>query len=124
MECRFTQAGNFRRTQRARHILDELRKAAGNRGIDDFDLICHIAFNKKPLTQTERANNVKKRNYLNRYEGLAREMLSALLDQYAESGIQVLAGTQVLQLDPFRTFGNETQIANAFGGKQGFLNAV
>jgi type I restriction enzyme R subunit len=105
-------------------LIDVLRESAGNRDIDDFDLICHIAFDKKTLTKTERVNNVKQRHYLNCYEGLARKVLLALLDKYAKNGIQILEGTQVLQLDPFRTFGNETQIANAFGGKQGFLDAV
>lgn len=31
--------------------------------VDDFDFICHVAFNKKPLTRKERANNVKKRDF-------------------------------------------------------------
>jgi type I restriction enzyme R subunit len=104
-------------------LLDTLRNAAGNQDIDDFDLICHIAFDKKPLTKSERANNVKKRNYLNRYEGLAREVLTALLDKYAENGIRVLESTQVLEIEPFREIG-ALQIANAFGGKQGFLDAI
>jgi type I restriction enzyme R subunit len=104
-------------------LLDALRDAADNKDIDDFDLICHIAFDKKPLTKAERVNNVKKRDYLNRYEGLARKVLSALLDKYAESGIQILSGTEILQIDPFRTIG-EIKIADAFGGKQGFLRAV
>jgi type I restriction enzyme R subunit len=104
-------------------LLDALREAAGNRDIDDFDLICHIAFDKRPLTKAERAGNVKKHGYLNRYEGLAREVLSALLDKYAESGVQILSGTEVLQIDPFRTIG-EIKIANAFGGRKGFLKAI
>jgi type I restriction enzyme R subunit len=105
-------------------LLDALRNAAGNQDIDDFDLICHIAFDKKPLTKAERANSVKKRNYLNRYEGLAREVLTALLDKYAENGISMLEGTKVLEIDPFCKIGSLQQIANAFGGKQGFLDAI
>jgi type I restriction enzyme R subunit len=105
-------------------LLDALHEAAENRDMDDFDLICHIAFDKKPLTKAERANNVKKRDYLNRYEGLAREVLTALLDKYAENGIQILAeGTKILEIEPFREIG-ALQIANAFGGKQGFLAAI
>lgn len=41
-------------------LLDALREEIGNQDIDDFDLICHIAYDKKPLTRYERANNVKK----------------------------------------------------------------
>lgn len=104
-------------------LLDALREAAGNKDIDDFDLICHIAFDKKPLTKAERANNVKKRDYLNKYEGLAREVLSDLLDKYMSDGIGDLEGTKVLEIDPFRTIG-ALKIAKAFGGKKDFLKAI
>lgn len=40
--------------------------------VDDFDFICHVAFNKKPLTRKERANNVKKRDFFSKYSGVAR----------------------------------------------------
>lgn len=36
--------------------------------VDDFDFICHVAFDKKPLTRKERANNVKKRDFLSKYK--------------------------------------------------------
>jgi type I restriction enzyme R subunit len=104
-------------------LLDALREAAGNKDIDDFDLICHIAFDKKPLTKLERANNVKKRDYLNKYEGLARDVLSALLDKYTSDGISNLEDTKVLEIDPFRTIG-ALKIAKAFGGKKDFLKAI
>ena len=58
--------------------------------VDDFDLICHVAFDKKPLTRKERANNVKKRDFLSKYSGVAREVLEALLDQYMNVGIYEL----------------------------------
>jgi type I restriction enzyme R subunit len=104
-------------------LLDALREAAGNRDIDDFDLICHIAFDKKPLTKAERVANVRKRDYLNQYEGLARVVLSALLDKYADDGIADLEDTKVLTIDPFRSMGM-MKIAEAFGGKQGFCTAL
>ena len=105
-------------------LLDALREAAGGRDIDDFDLICHIAFDKKPLTKAERVNNVKKRDYLGRYEGLAREVLDALLDKYAKAGIADLESVKILMIDPFRRLGSTEKIFNAFGGKQGYINAV
>lgn len=105
-------------------LLEALRDAAGNRDIDDFDLICHIAFDKKPLTKSERVHNVRKRDYLSKYEGLAREVLSALLDKYADSGIGELEDTKVFSIDPFRVMGSEVKIAKAFGGKQELLRAV
>ncbi|MDR0498557.1 MAG: DEAD/DEAH box helicase family protein [Holophagales bacterium] len=104
--------------------IDTLREAAGNRDTDDFDLICHIAFDKKPLTKAERAANVRKRDYLSRYEGIAREVLSALLDKYAINGIADLEKMDTLTIDPFRNIANLADILNAFGGRQEYINAV
>jgi type I restriction enzyme R subunit len=105
-------------------LLDALREAAGNRDIDDFDLICHIAFDKKPLTKAERAASVRKRDYLSHYEGVAREVLSALLDKYASNGIADLEQVEILRIDPFRAIADLRKIFNAFGGKQEYLYAV
>jgi len=46
-----------------------------------------------------------------------------MLDEYGESGIRVLEGTQVFEIEPFREIG-ALRIANAFGGRQGFLDAI
>jgi type I restriction enzyme R subunit len=105
-------------------LLDALREAAGNRDIDDFDLICHIAFDKKPLTKKERAEGVRRRDYLNKYEGVAREVLSALLDKYASDGITDIDDMKVLRLDPFRSIAGLTKIFNAFGGENNYRRAV
>jgi type I restriction enzyme R subunit len=105
-------------------LLDALREAAGNRDVDDFDLICHIAFDKKPLTKAERAANVRKRDYFNQYEGIARDVLSALLDKYAVNGVADLEQVNILQIDPFRAFGDVKKIIKAFGGKNKYFDAV
>jgi len=105
-------------------LLDALREVAGNRDIDDFDLICHIAFDKKPLTKAERAANVRKRDYLSRFEGVAREVLSALLDKYASTGIMEPDKVEVLRIDPFRKIAPPKIIITAFGGKAAFIQAV
>jgi type I restriction enzyme R subunit len=105
-------------------LLEALRGAAGNRDIDDFDLICHIAFDKKPLTKAERANNVRKRDYLSQYEGLAREVLSALLDKYAQDGARDLANTELLTIDPIRKMAGMKKILAAFGGKSEYVAAA
>ena len=91
--------------------------------MDDFDLICHIAYDKKPLTKAERANNVRKRDYLNKYEGLARDVLSSLLDKYASEGISEVQDTRVLELEPFRRIG-PSKIVRAFGGRDAYLQAI
>ena len=92
--------------------------------VDDFDFICHVAYDKKPLTRKERANNVKKKDFLSKYSGVAREVLEALLDKYMDTGIYEIEKTEVLKLDPFRQYGKPMKIAQYFGGKQGYMKAV
>lgn len=105
-------------------LLEALREASGNKDIDDFDLICHIAYDKAPLTKAERANNVRKRGYLYKYSGLAQEVLSALLDKYMNEGIQDIENIEILSNDPFRQFGTPMKIAKLFGGKDGYKKAI
>ena len=105
-------------------LLEALRDAAGGKDIDDFDLICHIAYDKAPLTKAERANNVKKRGYLYQFSGLAQEVLFALLEKYMNEGISEIDSIEILSNDPFRKFGNPMKIAKLFGGKAGYIKAV
>lgn len=103
----------------------ELMKTDQNMAdVDDFDFICHVAFDKKPLTRKERANNVKKRDFLSKYSGVAREVLEALLDKYMNTGIYEIEKTEILKLDPFLKLGKPAKIAGYFGGKAGYLQAV
>ena len=92
--------------------------------VDDFDFICHVAFDKKPLTRKERANNVKKRDFLSKYSGVARDVLEALLDKYMNAGIYEIEKTEILKLDPFLKLGKPAKIAGYFGGKDGYKQAV
>lgn len=92
--------------------------------VDDFDFICHVAFNKKPLTRKERANNVKKRDFFSKYSGVAREVLEVLLDKYMNTGIYEIEKTEILKLDPFLKLGKPAKIAGYFGGKDGYIKAV
>ena len=92
--------------------------------VDDFDFICHVAFDQKPLTRKERANNVKKRNFLSRYKGAAREVIEAMIDKYMNTGIYEIEKTEILRLDPFQKFGKPSKIAQFFGGKDGYLKAI
>lgn len=103
----------------------ELMKADQNMAdVDDFDFICHVAFDKKPLTRKERANNVKKYDFLSKYSGVAREVLEALLDKYMNTGIYEIEKTEILKLDPFLKLGKPAKIAGYFGGKDGYKQAV
>lgn len=104
--------------------LDAMKAEQGMDDVDDFDFICHVAFDKKPLTRRERANNVKKRDFLSQYSGAARQVLEALLDKYMNTGIYEVEKTEVLQLEPFLKMGKPSRIAGYFGGKEGYLKAV
>ena len=104
--------------------LETLKEDQRMSDVDDFDFICHVAFDKKPLTRKERAENVKKRDFLNKYSGAAREVLEALLDKYMNTGIYEIEKTEILKLDPFMRMGKPQKIASYFGGKDGYLKAV
>lgn len=104
--------------------LEQMKAEQAMSDVDDFDFICHVAFDKKPLTRRERANNVKKRDFLSKYSGAAREVLEALLEKYMNTGIYEIEKTEVLQIDPFKKFGKPSKIASYFGGKTGYIRAV
>ena len=92
--------------------------------VDDFDFICHVAYDQKPMTRKERANKVKKSDFFSKYSGVAREVLEALLDKYMNTGIYEITKTKVLELDPFAKMGKPAKIAKFFGGKSGYEKAL
>ena len=104
--------------------LEKLKAEQNMAEVDDFDFICHIAFDKKPLTRKERANNVKKRDFLSKYSCMAREILNALLDKYMNTGIYEIEKTDILKLDPFIKYGKPSKIAGYFGSRDAYLKAV
>jgi type I restriction enzyme R subunit len=105
-------------------LLDAVREELGKTELDDFDLICHIAYDKAPLTKRERAENVKKRHYLYKYSDIAQQVIEALLDKYANDGIKEIEDAKVLQLKEFAKIGSPIKIVKAFGGKEAYLKAV
>ncbi len=100
-------------------IAEELGK-----DLDPFDLVCHIAFDRKPLTRRERAENVKKRDVFAKYGPQARAVLDALLAKYADEGVLNLDDANVLKIAPFSAMGSVVQLIKAFGDRQGFERAV
>lgn len=104
--------------------LEPIKVEQNMQDVDDFDFICHVAYDQKPLTRKERANKVKKSNFFSKYSGIAREVLEALLDKYMNTGIYEITKTKVLELDPFAKMGKPSKIAKFFGGKKGYEEAV
>lgn len=124
---------SWKQADKKRAIVDELEQhgvifAALNEEIgssfDPFDLICHVAFDQRPLTRKERAEQVKKRNYFAKYGDLARKVISALLDKYSDDGILDLESPEIIRLDPLRKLGSPVEIIRAFGGKPAYETAI
>ena len=120
-------------TKRKQAIIEELEAegldldiitAELGKDLDPFDLICHVAFDAKPLTRRERAENVKKRDVFSKYGDQARAVLDALLAKYADEGVLNLDDANVLRIAPFTELGTPVQLINAFGGRDGFVKAV
>lgn len=104
-------------------LIDALAEEVG-KDFDPFDLVCHIAFDQPPLTRKERAEQVKKRNYFAKYGDQARKVLEALLDKYADTGVENIEDIKVLTLDPFKSMGSAPELISAFGGKPAYLQAL
>mgnify|MGYP003606867727 CR=1 FL=1 len=101
-------------------LLDCLREESKKQDLDDFDLICHIAYDKKPLTRSERINNVKKEGCLYKYSEIAQNVLNQLLNHYMNEGINDLSSIKILKIK----FNNEYDILKEFGGKDKYFEAV
>jgi type I restriction enzyme R subunit len=104
-------------------LLDALAEDVG-KDFDPFDLICHVAFDRPPLSRKERAERVKKSDYFCKYEEQARSVLDALLDKYADDGIENLENMNVLKVQPFNRIGTPMEIVKMFGGRDNYIAAV
>lgn len=105
-------------------LLDALADEVG-RDLDPFDLLLHVAWGQPPLTRSERARRVKKReDVFSQYGPVARKVLQALLDKYADEGLATLESTEVLRLQPFATLGSPVELVRSFGGRPQYLGAV
>ena len=137
LKRRFASLDSFLRrwkaAERKQAVVEELEAEGLNldhmawelgKDLDPFDLICHVAFDAKPLTRRERADNVRKRDVFARYGDRARAVLDALLDKYADEGVLNLDDTEVLRIAPFTRLGTPVQLIEAFGGREGFVEAV
>lgn len=104
-------------------IFEALEDEVG-KDFDAFDLICHIAFDQPALTKKERANNVRKRNYFTKYNEQARQVLDALLDKFADQGIQPIEDVQILKVPPFNQMGSLMEIIQSFGSVEEYTKAL
>ncbi len=104
-------------------FIDELAEQVGQ-DMDAFDLICHVAFDQKPLTRKERADRVRKRNVFGKFGDKARAVLEALLDKYSDAGLKSVESLEILKVDPLTKFGTPVEIVGLFGGREKYLAAI
>lgn len=140
LQAKFGNLTNFLRrwsnAERKQAVIEELTEhgvpfeilqqaVANGSELDAFDLVTHVAFDQKPLTRRERANNVKKRDVFGKYSEQAKAVLEALLEKFADHGVQDIEDANVLELPPFDLFGSKTQIRRGiFGGVEQYTQAV
>ena len=108
-------------------MLDELReevKQKTGKDLSVFDLICHVTFDTPPLSRKERAEKVKKRNYFGKYSEKARKVLNALIDKFADDGIEEIENREILKFQPFDEIGTPMEIIKEFGGKTKYEEAI
>ncbi|PWN55572.1 EcoAI/FtnUII family type I restriction enzme subunit R [Abyssibacter profundi] len=104
-------------------LIADVRKKLGD-DPDPFDVICHIVFDQPPLTRKQRADQLRKTGYFDKYDGPARQVLDGLLTKYTDAGIEPVEDVKVLRLDPFRSMGSPIELIQAFGGKESYTDAV
>ena len=104
-------------------LLDALAEEV-DKDLDPFDLLLHVAYDQPYLTRKERARRVKQRNVFTEYGPVARKVLDALLDKYADEGITAIESTEVLKIQPFTSLGSPVELVKSFGGRAQFLGAV
>jgi type I restriction enzyme R subunit len=104
-------------------LVDELYDAVGKQ-IDLFDIICHVVYDQPPLTRKERAMNVKKRHYFSHYGEQATKVLEALLEKYADQGIENIENIQILTVPPLNNLGTVTEIIKTFGSREEYEKAI
>lgn len=97
---------------------------SGLTNLDPFDLLLYVAYNMPPLTRRERASRVKKRNVFTQYGPVARKVIDALLDKYADEGIATIEADTVFNVQPFTDIGRPFEIIKSFGGRPQYLDAL
>jgi len=104
-------------------LLEALAQEVG-KDLDPFDLLVYVAWNLPPLTRRERANRVKKRNVFTQYGPVARKVLDALIDKYADQGVQTIESMDVLSVPPLTDIGTPVELVRSFGGRAQYIQAL
>ncbi len=104
-------------------MFEALRETVG-KDLSAFDLVCHVVFDQPALTRKQRADGVKQSGYFAQYSDVARDVLEALLDKYADEGVEPDSDAGVLRVQPFDQWGTVVELVEQFGGIEQYDAAV
>ena len=105
-------------------LFDQIVTELG-KDFDPFDLICHVAFDAKPLSRRERAENVREARRVQQVWGSGSCRAGRAVEQnMLDEGVISLNDTSLLRIRPFTELGTPVQLINVFGGRNGFVKAV
>lgn len=89
---------------------------------DPFDVLLHVAYDQPLLTRSERARRAKKKlqddGVYAKYGDTARKVLEALIDKYADQGIQSIESQEILRAQPLRQMGDPLELLDSFGEEE------
>ena len=55
---------------------------------------------------------------------MARKVIDALIDKYADEGIATIESNDVFRVQPFTQMGSASELVKSFGGRPQFLGAL
>ena len=93
---------------------------------DEFDLLCHLAYNAPLRTRRERAETLLRDQeaFFAGFAPEARQILDAVIQKYAEHGSAQLKLPDVLEVPPLSEWGNVIELSARFGGSAALRGAV
>ena len=91
-------------------IFEALKREIGNPDLDEFDIVCSIAYGRVPMTRELRASKARNSKFLAKYQGVCRDVLETLLNIYARTGVANIDNRMVLKTEPFLAYGGPVKI--------------
>jgi len=103
-----------------------LAEALGKPEADEFDLLCHLAYNAPLRTRRERVETLLREQeaFFAEFAPEARQILDAVVEKYAEHGSAQLKLPDVLEVPPLSEWGNVIELSARFGGSAALRGAV
>lgn len=96
---------------------DELVNLTNLPEADPFDLLCHVAFDRPPLTRRQRAERLRRNrpDWSAQYGKKAQAVLDQILEKYVEFGLDEIR-PDVIRVEPIARQGSPLDIVREFGG--------